>query len=1014
MQFSGQPVTRLPQSVRATAVRLRSFWNGLFGTRVARLVDQKRKQLFPQLTGQPRHQLWKRLTPTGLIVALMGNVWVIATIVVLLAAKQYLAIPVFSIDKDSLVRLLETLTGSLATLIGIGIPVLFLVIESVASRKASYLLKQYLDKSGVVSTALSGLGVLAGLLAARYIFAFYSLPSGSYNFIFSLMAFLATLYVLIEIFRVISRLRSVFMPEFLEDVLSGSLQKEINRQLLNEVNSRLAEQFCNEVYSKHDIRHYVGIENTGDYAPVYWHQSGQLIDMNLTRFDFALGDQQLISPGRQQPRGLYTRRIFDRVQKGEVAFYLSASKDVALELAQSILPAFRIAKRPGATGYIQPLLEWLKERAVSAIRDESEGEYERTINRYCHMLSLSFQLPVLPAEGLRQLFDLGKWDLTFLVVFDLRNIAEAAARSPNDTFVRRLAWSLVFMMEQGVHSGRSEHLGDIPSVLELYPTMFYSCLKSGHSPAARAVYDSLLDTFIDWFSFWELKGRQPTLEEFQRREKIYFLTIKTVAQMLRTAIDERDIDNVHGLFQRLQLGELGLDNIRVSRWNSNYLSEQPLVANQFGDHFDKFRNTLGDILADIHYGAASYTIEGVNQETINPADAEELIRPYWNEQISLDNLVELFARNYSNRARTEFSVFNRRPDTRQVYMPDSEAKFVLHLIIRGIELVHQKGLPSRIVSLDIKIALPQIQNAVTEVIVSWNGKWKKLFNINLSTAKILATQLVRYVSQCSDQWEREREDEAIAAELDTGKVAAFCGAVTVWSRNLPLWQWLRHYAVLEHGNFRGGKSFDLYRLHNGSKKLFTFLHSGNNPAEQLGQQWGRNFAAAQENWIIQQLAARCRKVRSRKTWPSVQDYFLRACEELDAVGFSPSLFLLPDRINFRLLLAAADFSPGHALFAGLDCAGCWLDIPVIEWRGFSNKLLAIDVQKCMRVVEGDLVCEILSVDAAKRLVSHDIDKDCDDRVANLSVVPRVHQKLKVRLVDKRAAILMQMHATFLR
>src|SRR5262249_4615759 len=148
------------------------------------------------------------------------------------------------------------------------------------------------------------------------------------------------------------------------------------------------------------------------------------------------------------------------------------------------------------------------------------------------------------------------------------------------------------VMTKTLLKGRQDHTGEIPAILELFPAIYRFCIKYDRPEFANAAYEPLLDTFLDAQEFWSVKYIKPSLEEYKRREYVYYLTIREVAVILENAIDNVDVESVKSILQKLTLGELGMNMFHNSEWAREQWVISNLLQNANPQEIDELRKEL--------------------------------------------------------------------------------------------------------------------------------------------------------------------------------------------------------------------------------------------------------------------------------------------------------------------------------------------------------------------------------------------------------------------------------------
>ncbi len=726
---------------------------------LSREIRAERRRLFPKFEPTSAQRIGGMLSRLFNSTEFLGiAIWVSIVCTHFLLMKYYPSIKIpDEYSEQNFTSLIDILISVMAALLGIGIPILILVVDNISSKKANYLLPLFFRASGVIQTAGLGLSILALLIILKFFTGLSIYYDRSTYFWIGFTFALATIIVLIDLIRVIRRMNNLFSDAYMEEKLSITLADEIRNYLSYEIDYRLAESAYESIYSKFGFHHYLGIGFVRELQPVYWSKSGRITDIDLNHLEKILKDAR-IQTLDNYPRGYYTKNAFDIVTKNELAFYVRCSNKDIKKISKSLLAVFKISHRVYPVADISAIRELLKARTIDAIGDGAEREYELALSRYCEILRISDELPALDSDMPNSVW--GKWRITFLAIMDLQTIAEICLQSPHQTYIRRLAWSLTNVMSSTLLDGRQEHIGEIPAILGLFPGIYHFCFKSDKLEMASVAYQPLLDTFLDPHEFWLINQGKPTMEKYQRRKDVYFKTIWTVAIILRNAIDNNDKDSVMKIFHKLALGELGMNGFHNSRWARDEWIISPLLETaseaetkelideiEIRNSINNFPNEVNEYIGLIRFAAASYVFEGVFMGIIPSEAGFALIRPIWQSVENFEHLTQVFLYEYEHYAMSRWSMFDRTPDTKQAYSPNFEQKFFYYYILKGIDLLARSDLPNPQQGM---IKFQELPARTTEtaglILDQWDTKWEPIIGKPKKEAQKMAKILLKYLS----------------------------------------------------------------------------------------------------------------------------------------------------------------------------------------------------------------------------------------------------------------------------
>ncbi len=528
---------------------------------------------------------------------------------------------IIRIESAHFADLLDTLIGVLATIIGIGIPILFLVVEALVAIKADYLIGVFLEHSSVIWVAKLTIVTIAVLLCIRYIFVMYPSLTEMHYRLFGFFSLVAVFISLFEVGRVISRLARIRQRDYFKSIFAETLWKEIVQHLNLEVDSRLAKKFVEPVLDAAQLKPQIGLEGLHGYAAIRWRKSGRITDINLYQLEEALKSQFI--PRTTDTRGLHSIAAFKTVQVGDVAIYLKMPESDIKKVSGKILDAFTIQKLPLSDASLREMLSWLKDTAIKAIHEDSEGEYEYALQQYYRILILSFQLPVVEVrdfeDWVRDSF--GKWNITFEAASDIRDISVAATNATNDCFNLILIVKLFEALVFGLCNGQPDHIGDTEMILGLYQGIFLNNIKVRNQIRSVATYNSLVKNFLAPGTFWYTHTRAEGIQEFRRRILIYKLVIRTLAVMIKSAIDEQDARNVKDLLALVNKDKLQLEMMPIAYWMSDPSALEKMPADEMLEAEARrtevyeasveFQSDIRELIIDNQIAALAYLFEKI-------------------------------------------------------------------------------------------------------------------------------------------------------------------------------------------------------------------------------------------------------------------------------------------------------------------------------------------------------------------------------------------------------------------
>lgn len=369
--------------------------------------------------------------------------------------------------------------------------------------------------------------------------------------------------------------------------------------------------------------------------------------------------------------------------------------------------------------------------------------------------------------------------------------------------------------------------------------------------------------------------------------------------------------------------------------------------------------------------------------------------------------VELLRELIGPYATFKWNWFNRHPDTKQVFSPDDERKYLLFYCLNGIAILARQREIEALPLVDLQVWLPRL-NQISEQVAASASTWRLILDIDLEKIEQLAKDFININQRICEEWQTDKENQIIAADLDPEKIAIFTNKVI---STIEAAQGLRPL-LRQHGRFNmvssiPGKLMWGKNIWMPDKEDFTALSQGINLVEDHGVNFGSQLVQIEKDNLIHLCVGAARSNRTRKDWISLEPYFTAALDEFHQSGYQAGIIMVPHSLRYELFQKLPGFESPYSRPDSIPgLRGYYQGIPIINWH-FSEEeplLLFWDISKALQLDAQEPTTLVRPLSAADRARIQERDPQVEERKLLLSVGIKVAEKVRVIRLDNRAIL----------
>lgn len=929
----------------------------------------------------------------------------------------------YNLDSQRAADILASSIEYLAGLVGIILPIIFIIVEIVSKDKGiGSLVHIYLEKMELTRTTIFALILLAIEVAFMTIFRADIIKYSPFFLYFISLITLLNLSVIFETGKIIVTLPHTLSSNFLVETLSEQLTSEIRRSRKFEI-----------LYRKSQIINLHELQKLEISTPQPKHQqpqntfklhairSGVIEDIKLT----ALGKFAQHVKSISDETIFITKLVNDSIQEDEtIAFIPLHLKEHTNELQKNLNSIFKLGKAKDESSTnesVKALLKQVKQTTEVAIREENKLFFDQLMSVYQQIFELKDDLP-LPSYTNPNNWQFRSWMANQIIVLHLRDFVKISARSKNQEFISSLSFEIrkiIGSMIQNSQVTIDEHLW---GMLNLYEEMYYFSFNHNESGISLS-YEGLTQTIIDYEWIYSL-NQSHKFQAVQNQIDILDMILGVLSRILLQAFKNEDLNTFKTLLNRMKPDEL-LAHLPFSysreiitqreEGNPSTSSGQDEINEQIRAIQLKqgIQNHVEKFFTDLIVTLASYAVESYENGEIKAAYLNDLLDAL-NPYLPPDEKIIEVCKNLIDPERRRFlTIFHRRPDTKQMYSINDESKIYLFFCLHGMSHL-QKGAPKTTISINLEHKLSRITDTCTRI-ANDSSKWLQTsFFIGLNTEDLskLSQQWLSSIKKLIHRWQIEQDDLIIKSDLDTDKLMTFKKA---YSEAVKEAQYNNGYKKLlgtySHVNSENPSAKPKYYTdHYREKKLFTKFHEDNNDLQlrDLAKWYGMGVVNSSEEAWFQTLINKSKSLSTQKKWNNLRPYFERAINRFNENNYQISCLFVPNNSqNFEWFRDTPDFielDRSEIAEEPLEFKGVYKNIQIYEYRSYGEEqfILALDLEKAIQFHIGKPVSKIspLNKKEIQHFLQDNPDKSQKDALLKISI--KVSQPFNIEVLDRNA------------
>ncbi|MEZ4594101.1 MAG: hypothetical protein R3D55_23615 [Chloroflexota bacterium] len=1005
---------------------------------LSEIVSQNFQENYPLLASIKIHNDWREKTrqnfPLSLRLALI--VFFSLTLLNEFFVWQGWIISTYSLDSQQAADILASSLEYLAGLVGIVLPIIFIIVEFVSKDKgASSLVDVYLDKTDLKTTAIWALIFLAIEAAIMAIFRANILIFVHPKFVFfSILLFtLLNLGIIFETGKTIWNLRNSLSNRFLIETLSSKLATEIRKSQKIEVVYRLSRRANLNIYEQLGLERSQYGQQLQNMIPILSTRTGVLKDIHLLQLqEFS----QLIETTSE--RAFLAKLVNDSVQKDDVIAYVPSSLSIQTEeIHQMIENCFILREEQDETNTtndeVKTLLNQVKQAAESSIREENSLFFDELMSVYHQIFEMGVGLPIPASTEWFSDFIFRGWFANRIAIIHLRDFVEVSARSKNREFIDNLSYDIRKIAISMIQNSNVLIDDNLSEVLGLYAGMYYFSHKYKNDLGINRSYFYLTRNIIDqiWDNYVHALSKEENLQAIKNLTLILNHVLETLSKILHQTFLNQDEATLTSLLNIIQPKELLASfhppptihyqyYILQQRLEEASVAESRILNEQFEalslvrnipEHVDHFFN-------QVVFLAISYLCESYERDEITIAQFVKTYSIFERYLLSAQQTILMFSKLIENQSAFGWHLFTRHPDTRRGYFPNDEDKLFLFYCLRGMILVDQNEAQVA-TSVNLRHQLSRIEETCNRIVTASSDWLQTNLFVGIETdLSTLAQTWIELNHEVNERWQAEYKDQIINASLDITKTQAFANAVQQsiieGSRN-SLMMLLESMSTVIRSDETEKK---IIVWHYVEKEDFTELYIDSSTSTSLGEQYGNGIVQSINSSLIHVWLSNSKYLPTRKDWKTLKPYFDRAINPLSEMGSAPSFILVPFARQLHTWLSA---TPGFLHDYQVPDAetipmlrGFYNGIPVLEYYpedGESLYILCIDLNNACQVKIDDPITEIreLTDQEIDRALSNNPEKTRRDYLLNVSV--KAIYPFDIEILDRDAILRLKIKLT---
>lgn len=992
-------------------------------------IREEFKKQYPQLAPATRRQKFvSRLTNY----LRLPITWAfIAFVVFFIINESLLAkgiiFAIHKLDAQSMNEVLGSYIDGLAAMIGIVIPLVILVIEFLG-RDSGDVIDVYLDKTEIKTVALSALGVLALHGATKLIAGADLIPIGGFYFYTLVLLAFLDLAVLFGVALALNKVRLSLNNDFFIQAFLERIKKDIKENQREEVEYRYSRIVQINIARVLELRRSFLPQAPSNLPPnataVVASKSGVITDIHIPKW-ITFG-QSLKEKLRGDPaiKGYVVRFVGDVVSGGDPIAYvaLAEGQDIG-DLQSQFDKCLKIEKRISSKGTdVSRLLRHLKTKIRLAIREEDDLLFDQFLEVYLHIFGMGIDLPAPPSDSpIPELFS--GWNVIATIIFHLREVIDVAAQSQNDHFIRQLAFQLSVVVEAIIKHSDTYVSESSRDILGLFAAIYFYSRQHHNQTGITRSFSYLTGDVVDQAWIGKFEAVYTNQDAVDNLERILSYILQVLTNIVQSMLEYHDLDNLKILLNRLQLDEFlspappvwqQLDHERWElRWKLRTANQEEIneLTNQLNvcNSALNTRQEVGDLFNELVFVAASYIVDRYSYGEIDSTQTKKVLGVLEPYLVPFNQFTIVFSNLIKSEGWAWRSFHRRHPDTKHAYFPDDEAKFYLFYCLHGIALLSSGEISDETPapSVDLKHQLSRIEG-FCHTIANNTDKWSLIFE-GVQDIPALANQFFELNQEIAENWQRNRDEQVINAELDPVKVSAFHEAFRKAFSSTPNLRTLleAHGRVSYDVKIPGKKVLRINEWGEG-KEQFTCLSSHSDYAEQLGSRYGRGLAMSENNLLVNEWLRIAKTLPSRKDWQSLEPYLDRSISYLHTSGYTADLIIIPGGLIHTVLQQIPDFRSVHDTISPPQLPnlhGFFNKIPILNWPGIlDDRILVIDTTKATQFEVEYMEAEIklLPKDEIRRILEK--NSAYNERKLQLCIWVLISEKARVKTLDKNAAV----------
>jgi hypothetical protein len=432
-------------------------------------------------------------------------------------------------------------------LVGLVIPLLVLVVNIIAGKISSSLVRHYLKlqkPDTIIYLALSVLALEITFLSfQRFVIDVPEVVQRAFFLLFVLFSLELILLVGMTVGRTIKSMDPSIIFEITQKVLKELVGASFVEEIRRNIGWTIIDSECNKLGIK---RSFFGL---GVGHPLRSKKRGLISDIDLAGLR-AVKRQLLKWSESNNGINLEIRGTFELLTENDdriASIEKKPKKERVTLITKRLEDCYKVRSLP-KKDELRDALDEFKTLTIEFCHTGDERNLRLAFDTYSEILKEYLRLGIRLSKE-QQPGILGDWRPLTLILSDIRDIVESAAQGRNRHLIGGITYALRQLMREAMEQ-RDEYL--FSRLAKLFPAVYYFSHNAKSSVGIHRSYFELLQVFdYDLFRYFDDK-KDISREEAKFKVGLAFIVYETLHEILRSVVDRNDVATFRELSKTLK------------------------------------------------------------------------------------------------------------------------------------------------------------------------------------------------------------------------------------------------------------------------------------------------------------------------------------------------------------------------------------------------------------------------------------------------------------------------------